>query len=231
MQNLENKRVLVTGGTSMIGRSIIQNLKEFQVKVDNVPHSECNLLDYEQIFQRIEQFKPDYVIHAAGWNGGIEWNKTYPATIYHRTALMALNVFEAASLQPNIKKIVGILASCSYPDMSTPAYQEKDLWNGKPNPTVECHGLAKRIQADFGRQITKQFNIPCISCILNNCYGPYDSFHPAKTKVVGALIRRIVEAKQQNLSDITCWGTGAPLREFIDRKSTRLNSSHSYGRR
>jgi len=212
---MSGDKVMVTGGESMIGRAICQELKSLGAEVDPVPHSECDLLLEEPIMKRMAMFGPKYVIHAAGWNGGIGWNKEYPATIYKRTAQMALNVYSCAAMCGGVKKVVGILASCSYPDSKSPYFQECHLWNGLPNPTVECHGLSKRIIADFGRQIAKQTDVKCVYCILNNCYGPHDSYHPDKTKVVGALIRRFVEAKQQNLPEVVCWGSGAPLRDFI----------------
>lgn len=207
-------KVMVTGGESMVGRAICKELRLLGASVDPVPHSECNLMKMDDVVDRFRIFQPKYIIHAAGWNGGISWCKQYPASIYYRTAQMALNIYTAAP-HFDVKKIVGILASCSYPDSKTPHYQECNLWAGLPNPTIECHGLAKRIIADYGRQITKQFDTECVYCILNNCYGPYDSYHPDKTKVVGALIRRFVEAKQQNLPEVMCWGSGAPLRDFV----------------
>lgn len=211
---LKDKRVMVTGGESMIGRAIVQELYKLGASVDPVPHRQCDLLYQEDVHDRFAMFRPDYVIHAAGWNGGMAWCKQHPATIYYRTATMALNVYTIAA-KFNVKKVLGILASCSYPDNKIPHYQECNLWGGLPNPSIECHGLAKRIIADYGRQITKQYDTNCVYCILNNSYGPYDSYHPDKTKVVGAMIRRFVEAKQQNLPEVVCWGSGTPLRDFI----------------
>ena len=207
-------KVMVTGGESMIGRAVCQELQVLGAEVDPVPHGDCNLLDIDEVYTHIRRYNPKYIIHAAGWNGGIGWCKQHPADIYFRTAQMALNVYTVAA-QFNVHKILGILASCSYPDSKTPHYQECDLWAGLPNPSIECHGLAKRIIADYGRQISKQYKIDCVYCILNNSYGPYDSYHPDKTKVVGAMIRRFVEAKQQNLPQVVCWGSGAPLRDFV----------------
>lgn len=216
MINLECAKVMVTGGESMVGRAIVKNLLELGAEVNVMTHDSCDLLNMDETFDYVRALKPEFVVHAAGWNGGIGWNKRFPATIYYRTATMALNLYNAVSLMGCVKRVVGILASCSYPDLPVEALQERELWDGKPNPTVECHGLAKRIIADFGRQVSKQYpDTQCVSCILNNCYGPYDSFHPDKTKVVGALIRRFVEAKYDNASEVVCWGTGSPLREFV----------------
>lgn len=214
MIDLCKKKVLVTGGTSMIGRYVCQRLEELGARVDNCPHSECDLLNPHDISERLISVKPDYVIHAAGWNGGIEWNRKYPATIFKNTALMALNVLYYSAIL-GIKKVVSVLASCSYPDSLTGAMNEKDLWNGLPNQSVECHGLSKRILDAYSRQLYKEHNFNSVCCVLTNSYGPYDSYHPDKTKVVGALIRKFVEAKLNNLEEVVCWGTGAPLREFI----------------
>jgi nucleoside-diphosphate-sugar epimerase len=90
-------------------------------------HKKCNLLNYNETYEYINNYSPDCVIHAAGWNGGIEWNKLYPATIYYRTATMALNVYQSCAMISSIKKIVGLLASCSYPDAPTSKYVETEL--------------------------------------------------------------------------------------------------------
>lgn len=213
--SLIGKKIMVTGASSMIGAAICEQL-EIDNKVDRVLHSECDLLDYKQVLDRVVRFGPTHIVHAAGWNGGISWNKKFPATIYQRTVQMGLNIYTAAiESKYHIEKILGILASCSYPDSAEGVYNPADLHDGLPNPTVECHGLAKRTLFDYGRQVYKQHGIPCIAAILTNAYGPGDSFHPEKTKVVGALIRKFVEAKQSNTPAVTCWGTGAPKRQLI----------------
>lgn len=221
---VKTQRILVTGGSSMIGRAIIDHLK----KNDNYTyiiaptHSECDLLNPLHVNMAVQDFKPHIIIHAAGYNGGIEFNRNFPADIFFKTATMALNVYQAAA---NFYKtsgtpltVNGILASCSYPDLKEGYFSESDLHNGLPNKTVECHGLAKRIIEDFGRQVWKQYGLPCQSYILTNSFGPYDSFHPDKTKVVGGMIRKFVDAKDANLSEVTFWGDGSPKREFIYSK-------------
>lgn len=216
-------KVFVTGGSSMIGRAICERLIEQGHNVYAPKKNDCNLFVYENIDWEICRYKPDYIIHAAGWNGGIAWNKKYPADIYGNTITMAANLYLAvtkATIEFNfkVKGVLGILASCSYPDNNGGVFFEEDLHDGLPNETVECHGLAKRVIADYGRQVEKQYGIPCRSVILTNAFGPGDSFHLEKTKVVGALIRKFVEAKRDNLPSVTCWGTGSPKRQLIYSK-------------
>lgn len=206
---------MVTGGESMMGRAICTQLKMAGHKLDPVPHGECDLMQESQVVSRFEEFRPDYVIHAAGYNGGIAWNQKYPEKIFRRTVRMGLNVLESCSLF-DVKRTVSIISSCAYPDLGEKPLQESDFWNGLPNPSVECHGLAKRMLHAYSRQLNKQGSCGEYLCaVVNNSYGPWDSFHPLKTKVVAALIKKFVEAKENSLPQVHCWGTGAPLREFI----------------
>lgn len=203
----------------MIGRAIIEYFNRENVEVFAPSHSELDLLDYENCFDVVRTVRPDIIIHAAGWNGNIAFNAKFPASIFSKTVTMVLNLYNAASLYKVENKkqlsITGILASCSYPDLESGFFKEEDLHNGLPNRTVECHGLAKRVIEDFGRQIYKEHGVLANSIVLTNSYGPYDSFHPDKTKVVGGMIRKLVDAKNNNLPSITFWGDGSPKREFI----------------
>lgn len=214
MTDILNKTVLVTGGRSMIGRYVCKDLVQMGAIVHNAPHEEVDWLSLADSRYYFDQCKPEYVIHLAGWNGGIEWNRTYPADIFYKNTQMGLNVLNCC-VEYSVEKIISVLASCAYPGSTDEELKEEDLWNGLPHDSVECHGLAKRTLHAYSKQIQKQYGIPAICCILTNCYGPHDSYHPQKTKVVGALIRKFVEAKQQNLPKVFCWGTGEPLREFM----------------
>lgn len=210
---LFNKRILVTGGSSMIGTSVVNQLNRLHTYVMAPPRTELDLLDYESVIRYVEKEEPDIIIHLGGYNGGIEWNRKYPATIFYRTATMALNVLTAAGGN-GVEKVVSAISSCAYPE-NLEDMRELDFWKGKPNNTVECHGSSKRILEVYGRMINKQFpSTRPVSLIINNCYGPNDTFHLEKTKVVAAVIRKIYRAKESN--DVPeFWGTGAAKREFV----------------
>ena len=207
----------------MIGRAICDRLLSVDaiggICVSYPKKYSLDLLSADDCRDALHYFKPDIVIHAAGFNGGISFNAKFPADIFHKTALMALNLYNAVGVYARDEKkpmmITGILASCSYPDLESGYFSEEDLHKGLPNNTVECHGLAKRIIDDFGRQVSKQYGILVNPVVLTNSYGPFDNFNPYKTKVVGSMIRKFVDAKNNNLPSITFWGDGSPKREFI----------------
>ena len=213
MIHLENKRVLVTGAKSMVGRSIIKSLKKRDAIVGSILHEECDILQFEQIFNRIKNFNPEYCIHAAGYNGNINFNQKYPSDIFFNTTIMGLNTLKACALL-GVKKIVTPLASCAYRSTNE-ELKEEDFHIGMPDPSIEAHGLSKKAIFYYSRQIFKQYGTLAVCTIFNTAYGPHDSFNVDKTKVVGGLIKKIVDAKTNQEKQIVCWGTGTPRREFI----------------
>lgn len=221
MIDLEHKKVMITGGGSMIMRAVEKALHKYARwgEVEIIRHKNCDLTDQSQFRARIKAFQPDYVIHGAGYNGNIQFNQKYMAVIFWRTAQMALNVLSVCS-DWRIPKVVSILPSCAYSYADKEGkpkelLREEEFEDGPPHPSVECHGLAKRVLFDYSRMISQQYGLNYVCCVLNNAYGPHDSFDPDKTKVIGGLIKKFVDAQENNLPSVECWGTGSPRREFI----------------
>jgi nucleoside-diphosphate-sugar epimerase len=163
-----------------------------------------------------------------------------------QTAYMALNVTGAATFYS--KKMVSVLPSCAYypnqryynqypvndeitgiTEKPAELLYEDEFENGLPHPSVECHGLAKRILFDYSRQLHKQYKFNAVCCVLNNCYGPgarYDE--PDRLKVLDSLIQRFILAKRNNDPNISIWGTGNPLREFMYAKDAADGILHVF---
>lgn len=223
--------VLITGGSSMIGKQLIPLVESDGYSVLAPTKSEMNCLVLQMVYDYFDKYKPKYVIHCAGFNGGIEFNRRVPADIYMQTAYMALSVTGAASFYS--KKLVSVLPSCAYypyaryvspighngMEIKTEPAEllyEDQFENGAPHPSVECHGLAKRILFDYARQLHKQYKFKAVCCVLNNCYGPgarYDE--PDRLKVVDALIKKFCDAKLRGEDKVVVWGTGNPRREVM----------------
>lgn len=237
MIDLENAHVLVLGSNSMLGRAIVKVLELQNYRIWEHTHEQADLTDYKKTDELIGYFCRKYqprpstfIIHCGGFNGNISFNSVYPAEIYSRTARMALNVLELAA-KYKIDKVVSLVSSCSYPH-HLEILREEDFLKGEPHPTVEAHGYAKRILFEYSRQLYKQFGLVSVCAILNTCFGPHDSYDLNKTKVVGSLIKKIVDAKNNGDTEVVLWGSGSPRRELIyseDAANLVVNTLKYYG--
>lgn len=214
MIDIKDKTVLVTGGEGFLGRAIVNNLIEKEAKPIILRHGDVNLNDLQTVIHYLNSVKPDYCIHAAGYNGGIEFNRMYPADILFSNTVMGLNLHHACEWA-GVKKLISIMTSCAYPDTGMEVLEEGEFWNGLPNETIRAHGIAKRVLQAASEAYSKQYEFNSVSVCVTNLYGPNDTFNLVRTKVVGALIRKFVEAKQKEEEQVECWGTGSPMREFM----------------
>jgi nucleoside-diphosphate-sugar epimerase len=214
MINLEGKTVLVTGGEGFFGSAICEALGKRKAIPVALRHRSVNLCDLNAFIASIESLRPDYCIHAAGYNGGIEFNIRYPADILYSNTVMGLNVHHACEYM-GVKKVVSIMTSCAFPDTGMDILKEETFWDGLPNKTIRAHGIAKRILNSATQAYKEQYNLNAVTACVTNLYGPYDTFDLVRTKVVGALIRKFVEAKLEEHDQVECWGTGNPMREFM----------------
>ncbi len=213
MNFLENKKVILTGASSMMGHSVYKYLSG-KCTVYPITHRHTDLMDSQATLKLFNRLKADYCIHLAGYNGNIIFNQKYPAEIYHRTTQIGLNVLHSC-LQSGVKKIVSLISSCAYPDLGNQLLSEGDFWNGPPNSSVDAHGFAKRTLLEYSKQLAKEYDIVSVGMIVNTGYGPNDNYDVEKTKVIGGLINKIATAKRNKDKSITCWGTGKPKREFV----------------
>lgn len=214
MIDLEGSKVLVTGGFGFFGRGICKALETRKAEAVPVGSREANLLDLESFMQLLDSVRPDYCIHAAGYNGGIEFNRMYPADILYTNTIMGLNLHHGCEYL-EVKKVLSIMTSCAYPDTGMEVLKEEDFWNGLPNKTIRAHGIAKRILQTSAEAYGEQYDLKSVTACVTNLYGPHDTFNLVRTKVVGALIRKFVEARLEGGDSVECWGTGDPMREFM----------------
>lgn len=214
----KTSKILITGGSSMIGKHLKYNLSKRGYTVwyatggtHATQYDLSNQIDAYDLFSVIE---PEYVFNLAGYNGNISFSQKYQADIFSITSQIALNCLKYAQ-EFGVKKCVNILSSCAIADLGDKKLKAEELWNGPPNQTIEAHGFAKRIWDAYSRQLYKQHGFNSVCAIVNNSYGEYDNTDIEKTKAVMGIIKRIVNAKRQNLPSIECWGTGQVFREFI----------------
>lgn len=209
-------KILLTGSSGMVGRNICDYALKFSQYELLAPSSkELNLLDKAAVDLYIDSYKPDMIIHAAGIVGGIQANIENPVKFLHENSLMGQNIVLSA-YQAGIKKLINLGSSCMYPRNAQNPLVEESILTGELEPTNEGYALAKIVTAKLCEYISRtnidyQYKtlIPC------NLYGKYDKFDPIKSHMIPAAIRKIHQAKIENVMSVDIWGDGLARREFM----------------
>ena len=214
MMNKDSK-IYVAGHNGMVGSAIVRELKkEGYNNLILKSHRELDLtrqIDVEDFFNKE---KPEYVFLAAAKVGGIGANSAALADFMYENMILEMNVINAA-WKNGCKKLEFLGSSCIYPRMAMQPIKEEYLLTGELEKTNEAYALAKISGLKYCEFLNKQYGTDYISVMPTNLYGPNDNYHPEHSHVLPALIRRFHEAKISGLKEVTCWGDGSPLREFL----------------
>jgi GDP-L-fucose synthase len=151
---------------------------------------------------------------AAAKVGGVLANSTYPADFIRENLAIELNVVDAA-WKFGVTKLLMLGSSCIYPRESPQPIREEYLLTGPLEPTNAPYAIAKIAGVMLCQSYAKQHSARFVSAMPTNLYGPADNFDLQSSHVIPALIRKFHEAKQENTPDVTVWGTGKALREFL----------------
>lgn len=210
-----DQRVLVTGAYGFLGDSVSKRLYwEEHARVCKFMRDTADLRVPIDVYQTIKTSHPTLVIHCAANAGGIGKNRQRPAEMFYDNTLMNTHVLHEA-WAAGVQKFVGIGSACAYPKIISAPFKERDLWNGYPEETNAAYGLTKRAMLIQSQAYRQQYGFNAIHLILANLYGPGDHFDLENSHVIPAIIRRMVEAKEQGVTHITLWGSGEASREFL----------------
>jgi GDP-L-fucose synthase len=215
MENLKNKKILVTGSSGFVGKNLVNTLLEKGFKNLLTPSStELDLTDQLSVKEYFENKKPNIVLHIAGLVGGISINKQRPADFFFKNGMMSLLVTHYSYIN-NVEKLVSLAAGCGYPKNIPVPFSEDDFWNGLPDMNSYGYSLAKKNLVVGSWAYSEQYNFNHTVLIPANLYGPYDNFNLDTSHVIPALIRKFIEAKENKLDEVVVWGTGVATREFL----------------
>jgi len=215
MQNIKEKRILVTGGAGFLGSHLVRKLQERGYANIIIPIEEmCDLRKEENIIRLLKEEQPDIVIHLAAIVGGIGANRERPGAFFYDNIIMGVQLMEQARLH-GVEKFLTIGTVCAYPKFTPVPFKEDDLWNGYPEETNAPYGLAKKMLLVQGQAYRQQYEFNAVYPMLVNLYGPGDNFNPKSSHVIPALIKKCVDADQMDSDHITVWGTGSASREFL----------------
>jgi GDP-L-fucose synthase len=211
----ENTRVLVTGGSGFLGRSLLKALKQRGCSCIVAPRSlEYDLVTMAAVQRLYADARPDMVIHLAAKVGGIGANRRNPGSFFYDNLMMGVQMMEEAR-RKKVAKFVAIGTICAYPKYTPVPFKEEALWDGYPEETNAPYGLAKKMLLVQAQAYRQQYGFNAIYLLPVNLYGPEDNFDLETSHVIPALVRKCVEAVDRKESAIELWGTGTPTREFL----------------
>ena len=212
---LNNKKILVTGGAGFLGGFLLKALeKEGVVPADiRVPHlKDMDLRVWKNCVAAVKDM--DIVIHLAASVGGIGFNRRNPAVLFYDNIMMGAQLMEASRLE-GIGKFIQVGTVCAYPKFAKVPFREEDLWDGYPEETNAPYGIAKKALLVQAQAYREQYGLNAIYLLPVNLYGPNDNFHLQDSHVIPALIRKCIETVRQKADPVDVWGTGSPTREFL----------------
>ncbi|MDP9080656.1 MAG: GDP-L-fucose synthase [Bacteroidota bacterium] len=208
-------KIYIAGHRGMVGSAIHRKLeKEGFSNFITRTSDTLDLRSQQQAADFFEQEKPDYVFLAAAKVGGIVANNTYRAEFLYDNLQIQNNVIHQSYLN-GVRKLMFLGSSCIYPKLAPQPLKEEYLLTGILEPTNEPYAIAKIAGIKMCDAYRTQYGCNFISVMPTNLYGYNDNYHPQNSHVLPALIRRFHEAKEQNLPEVTIWGTGSPKREFL----------------
>jgi GDP-L-fucose synthase len=208
-------RIYVAGHRGLVGSAIWRELERqgFRRLIGKT-RAELDLLDAAAVQCFYEVEKPDYVVLAAAKVGGIHANDTQPAEFLYENLQVQSHVIHGAFLA-GVKKLLFLGSSCIYPKLAPQPLKEESLLTGPLEPTNQWYAIAKIAGIKMCQAYRRQYGCHFISAMPTNLYGPNDNYDLQTSHVLPAMIRKFHEAKQAGATTVTCWGSGAPLREFL----------------
>lgn len=210
-----SQKVFVAGHRGLVGSAIVRNLRARGYgNLLTRTHAELDLTDQAAVAAFFDDKRPEIVILSAAKVGGIHANNTYPADFIYENLMIEANVISSA-FRVGVERLLFLGSSCIYPRTVAQPMREDALLTGTLEPTNEPYAIAKiagiKLCESFNRQHGSDFR----SVMPTNLYGPGDNFHPENSHVIPALMRRFHIAKKNRDDEVSVWGSGNPMREFL----------------
>ena len=208
-------KIFVAGHRGMVGSAIVRKLE--QAGYRNLllkTSSELDLRNQAAVAAFFKQEQPDYVFLAAARVGGIIANSTRKAEFIYDNLMIQTNVIHEA-WKNNVKRLLFLGSTCIYPKFAPQPIRESDLLTSSLEPSNDAYAIAKIAGIYQCRSYNQQYGTRFLAAMPNNLYGPGDNYDLTGSHVLPALLRKFHEAKQSGSPNVTVWGTGTPLREFM----------------
>ena len=211
----KDDKIYVAGHTGLVGSAILTQLKKAGYSnIITHSHSELDLSNQSLVKKFFEAERPQYVFLSAGKTGGVYANDTYRADFIYENLMIESNVIHQSFLS-EVRKLIFFSCSSIYPKFCPQPMKEENILSGGLEPTNEPFAIAKIAGMKLCESYRRQYGCDFISVIPTNIYGRNQDYTPLNCLIIPALISRFHEAKESNEPEVTVWGSGRPMRDFL----------------
>ena len=208
-------KIYIAGHRGMVGSAVWRALiSKGYTNLIGKTSKELNLTNQRSVFDFYKKEQPEVVIDAAAKVGGILANNDFPYPFLMENMQIQNNLIDGAH-KAGIEKFIFLGSSCIYPKFASQPLKEECLLTDSLEPTNEWYAIAKITGVKACQAIRKQYDKDYVSLMPTNLYGYFDNFDLQSSHVLPAMLRKFHEAKINNHSDVTLWGSGTPMREFL----------------
>ena len=211
----QDSKIFITGHRGLVGSAIHRALKRQGFpNLLTASHAELDLTNQAAVELFMDVHRPDAIFAAAGRVGGIWANAQEPAQFIYENTLIASNLIHSAH-KNRVQKLLYLGSSCIYPKRAEQPIREEALLTGSLEATNQWYAIAKIAGIKMCQAYRQQYGCDFIAAMPTNLYGPGDHYDPDRSHVLPALLQKFSEAKQLQLPEVECWGSGRPRREFL----------------
>ena len=208
-------KIYIAGHRGMVGSAVWRTLlSKGYTNLIGKTFKELDLRNQQAVSDFYDKEKPCVVINAAAKVGGILANNDFPFQFLMDNMQIQNNLINGAH-KADIDKFIFLGSSCIYPKFAQQPLKEEFLLTDSLEPTNEWYAIAKISGLKACQALRKQFQRDYVSLMPTNLYGSFDNFDLQSSHVLPAMLRKFHEAKVNNHSDVTLWGSGTPMREFL----------------
>lgn len=208
-------KILIGGGTGFLGKRLKLRLDDLGYR--SVVVSRSSGVDFRNRYETVKavsEISPDIVVNCAVNSGGIKVLRDHAGEVIYDNLLISSHLIEASRLS-NTGRYINIISNCSYPEVSEKKLIEEEWWDGPMHPSVVNLGAAKKASWAMTSAYNSQYGMNFINLIFPNMFGPDDHFDEVKSHALGALIMKMVKAKNESIPSVNIWGSGNQVREWL----------------
>ncbi len=203
----------VAGGRTFIGAAIVAELQHRGYALAGLD-AEIDLTDRKAVDTFFENTRPSLVFLAAGRILGIGGNQRHPAELMLNNLLIEAHVIDAAH-RFGAQKLLYVTSGCSYPKLAPQPMRPDAFMTGPLEPTSQYYATAKLAGMKLCEAYRYQYGSMFITAVPANTFGAGDDFDPKDAHVIGALMRKMHDAKRSGAPVVDVWGSGRPRRDFL----------------